>query len=1025
MLPPVNTPAPERESTDGDRTIVRDRVAALVAKFEAGRSQYTAQTYNETELRVEFLNPLFRLLGWDVGNEAGFPVHLREVVQETSVEVEDGTGLRKKRPDYEFRIGTVRLFFLEAKKPSVSISDDPAPAFQLRRYGWSGNLRISVLSNFEDLCIYDCSVRPVEGDATRTALLARFHCSEYASRFDEIAEWLSRDSVAAGRIPAATRHHRRPFRAEPFDKYFLKQIEDWRLALGRDLAANNLSADAATLDLAVQRILDRAVFLRFCEDRELEHRDRLRGVDTFAKMRERFLEADRKWDSGLFAMLEEDRLAVSDEVLPSVFRKLYWPESPYEFGVVDPYVIDQIYEEFLSKSLAIGPGRRVSLVEKPEAVDAQGAVVTPKSLADIVVEKTLEPLAAGKSLREILELRVADICCGAGNFLVSAYEFLLRKAFAALDANPESRQKALHHGLVVPVPSGWKLSFGVRREILLRCIFGVDVDPLAVEIAKFSLLLKLLDGVTSDELANFRAAEGGKPLPDLDRNVRNGNSLVGMEYLRHDRRALKKTDLLRRIKPFDFATEFPFGGFSAVVGNPPYVRVQNLVRHSKEEYGFFKSGLAGYETAKSETLDKYALFVERALSLLAPGGRVGYVVPHKFMTNRAGDRLRGLLSRTAAVREIVHFGTVQVFEGRSTYPCVLVLGNEPAPVFSVGFVRSEEELARFYATRALPETEHPSDSLSEAPWTFGGATAETIPADVLARCRPLSDFADVFVGLQTSANGVFIFKATSADEGFVHGVDAKGRPFRIERALARPCLYKDRIDACSPIRPEHFLLFPYRPSEHGPELVSATEMKSAFPCAWEYLLRFKTELSRRNLAAGTAWHAFGRSQNIERFLRGEHLVWPVLSRGASYAFDARGAAFTGGGNGPYYGLETKSGVRVSVLYVLALLQYGPAERMIENRSSHFRGDYYSHSRQFMEDLPVVPVDFGNAADRRAHDAIVAGVHRVLDLRERAADAGNSPTRATLERLAANEEKAVARLVRKRYGLAPEKGATSP
>ena len=1025
MIPPVIRNDPERWKADSDRSDARDRIAALVTRFEEGRTQYASPSYNETDLRVEFLDPLFRLLGWDVGNESGRPIHLREVVREASVEIEDANGFRKKRPDYEFRVGTERLFFLEAKRPSVSILEDPAPAFQLRRYGWSGNLSISVLSNFEDICIFDCSIRPVGGDAARTALLARFHCSEYASRFDEIAEWLSRDSAVAGHIPAAVRTQRRPFRPEPFDQYFLKQIEDWRLALGRDLAANNPGADAATLDMAVQRILDRIVFLRFCEDRELERRDRLRGVDTFAKMRERFREADRKWDSGLFAMLEEDRLVVSDEVLSSIFRNLYWPESPYEFGVVDPYIIDQIYEEFLSKSLAVDSKRHVSLVEKPEAVDAQGAVVTPKRLADIVVERTLEPLVTGKTTAEVLELRVADICCGAGNFLVSAYEFLLRKAFAALDADPESRRKAVRDRALIPVRGGWKVSFEVRRSILLQCIHGVDIDPLAVEISKFSLLLKLLEGVSSEEIADFRSRHREKALPNLDGNVRNGNSLVGMEFLDHDRRALRKQALLQRIKPFDFSAEFPFGGFSAIIGNPPYIRVQNLVRHSSEEYGFFKSNQSGYETAKSETLDKYALFVERALSLLSPGGRVGYVVPHKFMTNQAGDRLRGLLSRSAAVREIVHFGTVQVFKGRSTYPCILVLGNGPSPVFSVGFVRNDEELARFYATRDLIVTEHSSGSLSDAPWTFGIAPEKTVPADVLSRCRPLSDFADVFVGLQTSANDVFIFEATSADADFVHGVDAKGRPFRVERPLSRPCLYKDRINAYSPIRPKHFLLFPYRPSRRGPELVPATEMESAFPCAWEYLRRFKTELSKRNLAAGTAWYAFGRSQNIERFLEGEHLVWNVLSLGASYAFDAQRTAFTGGGNGPYYGLETKRGVRESILYLLALLQHGPAERMIENRSSHFRGDYYSHSRQFMKDLPVVPVDFGNAADRRAHDAIVAGVRRVLELRERAGNAGNSSSRATLERLAANEENDIARLVRKRYGFAPEKGAAIP
>lgn len=112
-------------------------------------------------------------------NENGLPQHLREVTHEANVTVEEDGESKNKKSDYAFRIGTELLFYLETKKPAVDIISDILPAFQLRRYGWSGNLKISVLTNFTDLYIYDCSVRPVEGDDIGVALIAHYNYTEY------------------------------------------------------------------------------------------------------------------------------------------------------------------------------------------------------------------------------------------------------------------------------------------------------------------------------------------------------------------------------------------------------------------------------------------------------------------------------------------------------------------------------------------------------------------------------------------------------------------------------------------------------------------------------------------------------------------------------------------------------------------------------------------------------------------------------------------------------------------------------
>ena len=245
----------------------RNQLRTLVSIYNSNFDQYQQATYNETQVRVDFVNPFFQLLGWDVLNEAGLPQHLREVTHEATVLVEENGAHRSKKPDYSFKVGTEILFFLETKKPSVNITVDRAPSFQLRRYGWSGNLKVSVLTNFTDLFIYDCTVRPVEGDEIGTALIAHYHYTEYEDKFEEIYSLLSKESVLNGDFQRIFGNVRGAMRREPFDAYFLDQIRGWRNQLGSDVVRNNPNVDAVTLNIFVQRILNRSIFLRICEDK--------------------------------------------------------------------------------------------------------------------------------------------------------------------------------------------------------------------------------------------------------------------------------------------------------------------------------------------------------------------------------------------------------------------------------------------------------------------------------------------------------------------------------------------------------------------------------------------------------------------------------------------------------------------------------------------------------------------------------------------------------------------------------------
>lgn len=220
-----------------------EQVAELVQTYSNNYLQFQRATYNETQVRVDFVNRFFKLLGWDVDNERGLPQHLREVTHEATVVVEEDGVHRSKKPDYSFKVGTEVLYFLETKKPAVNLTIDAAPAFQLRRYGWSGNLKVSVLTNFTDLYIYDCSVRPREGDDIGVAMIAHYHFDEYVERFEEIYNMLSKEAVLTGQFERHFGNIQGALRREPFDQYFLDQIRAWRMMLGEDILCNNPNVD--------------------------------------------------------------------------------------------------------------------------------------------------------------------------------------------------------------------------------------------------------------------------------------------------------------------------------------------------------------------------------------------------------------------------------------------------------------------------------------------------------------------------------------------------------------------------------------------------------------------------------------------------------------------------------------------------------------------------------------------------------------------------------------------------------------
>lgn len=1014
------------------RTAARERVGALVRRYAEQRASYvrSGSGYNEAQVRVDFLNPFLKALGWDLDNENGMPQHLREVIQEDAVMVEEADQLREKNPDYTLRVAGSRAFFLEAKKPSVHIENSREAAFQARRYGWSANLQMSVLSNFEHLAVYDSRYRPRLEEEAPTARYRLYRFSEYVERFDEIYDLLSKDRVYAGSITEtfAANDYRG---VEPFDAHFLSQIERWREDLARSLLAGN-RLDAGQLNYLIQRLINRIIFLRVCEGRNLETYERLKHVRSYAELRDIFVEADRRYNSGLFDFAEDTlslRLIIEPDILVAIFQDLYLPNSPYAFSVVEPDIIGEIYETYLGRQIAVGEGGAVAVVEKPEVAVSNGVVPTPNYVAREVVSKTLAPLVSGKSPDELGGLRVADLSCGSGVFLLAAYDYLVNHAREWYVAHgPENFPDKVYQG----AGQSWYLSLGEKERLLLGTIFGVDVDLQAAEVARFSLLLRFIEDETAASISSYVDQRGTGALPSLEANIRWGNSLVDERYFDFNPEADANEALLTSVRPMAFEIAFPEvmreGGFSAIVGNPPYVRIQNLVRYFPEELAFYRSELGDYSTAAGNNIDKYYLFIERAMSLLRADGRLGYIVPHKFFVLKAGTNLRDLISRNRYLAEITHFGVSQVFPGRATYTAIVVLSRAGPGHFTVERVTDISAWRRGVREGI---TSYAAAEVGKAPWVFVSPQAKSIFERVRGqKVRPLKHFAKIFVGLQTSKDDIYIHPigdsaavydvATREFTGERLPVTTQRGSWELETSILVPCIKDAEVSAFERVYPNAAMIFPYRPGTRTP--YTEGELRERFPNTWAYLSAHRTDLEARNVSGGeaAAWYRFGRSQSLLEFDDRPKLVWKTLATEAPYAYDDLNTRFTGGGNGPYYGLSLKAGTPISIFFLLAILFHPVIEAMVRSRASVFRGSYYSHGKQFLEDIPVHDVDLDDPAERAAHDRVASTARRLVDVTDRLRRGGLTPSsRGVLASQQDRFKRTLVGLVSGLYGLSPE------
>ena len=652
-----------------NKELAFEGIKELVEKFENNYKQFYASDYNETLTRQDFINPFFEYLGWDISNKQGYSQTYREVIHEDKLKINRET----KSPDYSFRIGGNRVFFVEAKKPSLNLKEDSDAAYQVKRYAWSGKLAVSILTDFEEFAIYDCSKKPSPNDKASMSRIEYINYKDYLNRFDFLYDTFAKENVLKGSLEKYNAETKNKKGTESVDIDFLNSLDNLRTKLASSISKLN-GLSERDLNFAVQHIIDRIIFLRVAEDRGVENYGDLReacaGENYYKNIVEIFKKADGKYNSGIFDFRKDEitqDIKVDNKIIKEIINDLYYPKSPYEFSVISVEIIGNAYEQFLGKTITIGNNHKAKIELKPEVRKAGGVYYTPEYIVDYIVENTVGEKIKNKSPKEISNIKIVDPACGSGSFLLGAYKYLLN--YHREYYSKQGKKKFLGSKEDAITEDG-DLALWVKKQILINNIFGVDIDSNAVEVTKLSLLLKCMEGETPASIMNNQSLFNERALPSLDENIKCGNSLIGNDFYSAGDSLNIDIETQYKINCFDWEKEFSSifknGGFDIVIGNPPYFNIETL-GHNSIIANYIKEKYLDIWQNKSDIL---FYFLHKAVKISK--SYVGFIISNSFLFADRADKLRNFILDNTNIKKIVNFEKVRIFKDASITTSIII-----------------------------------------------------------------------------------------------------------------------------------------------------------------------------------------------------------------------------------------------------------------------------------------------------------------------------------------------------------------
>ncbi len=894
-----------------DHNIDFERIIELISKYDQIRKSGEIRKYNEESTKKDFILPLFEALGWNTSNRGK---------RNDSISAEEK--ISKKRVDYGFRINGIPKFFLEAKSLKEEfIQNNPNYVKQAIDYAWMKSCSWAILTNFETIAVYNADWKESNYGNNLFFVL---HPSDFLNdgRFVNLSKGAFENSELD---KIASKYGKKQVK-NPINKQLLQDMIQFREILSKDIVRNNqdkhLSQD--DLDESVQRILDRLIFIRNAEDRGLEENQlqsnvrqwHAKGKGHLVKEISRiYADYDNNYNSRLFAHHLSDDLYIENEALQEVIEGLNQANDNsyrYDFSIIESDVLGNIYEQYLGNILKSTP-KRAKLESSKTHRKEQGIYYTPSYIVDYIVKNTVGEYIKTHTPEEIRKVRILDPACGSGSFLIRAYKelenyWIKNSDFAQLTLDSEE-------------------FYSKKVEILRNNIFGVDLDPKAVEIAQLNLLLQI--------------SERKQRLPLLQGNIKIGNSLIDDPNVSD--RAFKWEE--------EFSEIMKEGGFDIVIGNPPYVRIQNLEDTETEYFNNnFKSAFKNY--------DIYLLFVEKSLELLRNNGKLGFIIPSKFINADYGLGLRNLISETKSLRKFVDFKDIQIFGDATNYTCLLFLSNEENTDFEYLYPKSRDN----FSIQEMPNKEifqeyRLPNPKSNEPWVLSNNKVIKLITELGSKGQKLGEICEnIFQGLTTSADSIYFVKVISESKDTARIMNlSDSREFEVEKSILNKLLKGKDIKKWSVEWKGYFVVNPYLVKNGRASLIMLSEIKEKYPFAYEYFKHYEKQLkSRENskLESDPNWHQYIYRKNLEKYEQPK-IITQVLASSNTFALDINGLFyFVGGGNAGGYGIVLKEKYRDSYYSILALLNSKVLEFYLKNISTPFRGGFFSYGRRFIEQLPI-------------------------------------------------------------------------
>ncbi len=626
-----------------NKDVILKDLKLLIEKYGQVKKDLQIKKYSEEETKKDFILPLFEILGWDVFNR-------NEVSAEEHI-------ASSGRVDYGFYINGRIKFYLEAKSLKGDLNREEY-ARQAIRYSFNKGATWAILTDFESIKVFNAqAISKYLGDK----LYFEIPYDKYIDRLDQLLQ-LSKTSFEKDLIDIEAKKVGKMLQKVPVGELLYKDLKECREILLHDLSLWNEKVDKELLDEGVQKILDRLIFLRVAEDRKIEPPTLIplirewestdREMPLYKSMISTFRELDSIYNSNLFSKHPFENWEDYSDATKRVIKILYGKEGYYEydFKAMPADILGGVYENYLGYKLSQSK-KGLSVGENAKKRKEQGIYYTPAFIVDYIVRNALKPvLDRCKSVSDLKKIKVLDPACGSGSFLIKALEIIADKY---RDFN-------------------CRVDEFTKIEIIMENLYGVDLDAQAVEIARLNLLINTLEqrGI----------------MPSLDKNIKNGNSLISGTDEELEKYFGKN---FKDKKPFNWEEEFPEvfkqGGFDVIIGNPPYIfaRGGNFDDNEKKYYA------DNYKKLQQYQLNTFLLFIEKGYDLLKENGAFGFIIPNNWLTINSFSKLREFLLKNIADLKIIN-AIESVFNQASVDTCLLLFRKEKPTNVEVGELRSNE-----------------------------------------------------------------------------------------------------------------------------------------------------------------------------------------------------------------------------------------------------------------------------------------------------------------------------------------------